>query len=100
MKKHLLFLVILLPLCVWSQTFRVNLVGSIPDYPAAQVCFPLVVSGVTPTVLDTNFGLISARIKLTHTYDGDLYITLRSPDGNFSVLSNREGGSGHNFDST
>ena len=45
------------------------------------------------TITDLN-GLIS---NLTHTWDGDLFIELQSPIGTTVTLSNRRGGSGHNF---
>lgn len=48
------------------------------------------------TITDLN-GLIS---NLTHTWDGDLFIELQSPVGTTVTLSNRRGGSGHNFINT
>jgi subtilisin-like proprotein convertase family protein len=47
------------------------------------------------TVSDMN-----VRINLTHTYDGDLAISLLSPAGTQVSLSNRLGGSGQNFTNT
>jgi subtilisin-like proprotein convertase family protein len=43
---------------------------------------------------------VSASIDLTHTYDADLIITLRSPAGTRVILSNQNGGSGDNFHCT
>ncbi len=43
---------------------------------------------------------INVRLNITHTWDGDLYITLRSPAGVERLLVNRRGGSGDNFTNT
>lgn len=43
---------------------------------------------------------LNACINLTHTFDGDLYITLTSPNGTVIVLSNRNGGGGDNYHCT
>jgi len=40
---------------------------------------------------------LNVQLNLSHTYDGDLYITLISPTGKTVVLSNRRGGSGDNM---
>jgi subtilisin-like proprotein convertase family protein len=40
---------------------------------------------------------LNVRLKITHTYDRDLRITLISPTGTQIVLSNRRGGSGDNY---
>lgn len=42
-------------------------------------------------------GGLSVDIDITHTYIGDLLITLQSPDGTSVVLHNRTGGSTHNL---
>jgi subtilisin-like proprotein convertase family protein len=38
--------------------------------------------------------------SLTHTYDGDLIISIFAPTGTSALLSNRQGGSGDNFTNT
>lgn len=61
----------------------------IPDLNTIEV--PLTVSDV---------GLISdvnASVRLNHTFDGDLIISLVHPDGTVVTLSNRRGSSGDNF---
>ncbi|MDB5311736.1 MAG: regulatory domain of in-like proprotein convertase [Gemmataceae bacterium] len=46
-------------------------------------------------------GTVTVHIDLTHTFDSDLRFTLIAPDGTTSVvLSNREGGSGHDYTNT
>ena len=49
----------------------------------------------TGTIKDLN-----VKVNLLHTYDGDLVITLVSPDGSRVLLSNRRGGTGDNFRNT
>ena len=47
------------------------------------------------TVLDVN-----VRLSLTHTYDADLDIHLRGPDGTLVMLSTDNGSSGDNYTNT
>lgn len=42
----------------------------------------------------------ACRVKITHTFIGDLTVTLRHPDGTEVVLHNRTGGSADNIDQT
>jgi subtilisin-like proprotein convertase family protein len=60
-------------------------VTAIPDYPATAIEIPFVVSG-TGTVGEVTFSLF-----LTHTYVGDLVITLVHPDNSTVILSNNAG---------
>jgi subtilisin-like proprotein convertase family protein len=63
--------------------------AAIPDVSTIEV--PIVVS-------DTGFvGDVNAQVRLNHTFDGDLLITLIAPDGTSAILSNRRGSSGDNF---
>jgi hypothetical protein len=72
--------------------------GDIPDdFP--MVCFPDTVSGL-PAQIDPNFGLRSLNLDITHTYVGDLQIKLQAPNGNEIMISNGNGGSGDDYDST
>lgn len=59
----------------------------------------IAVSGISPATLTTS-SVVSVQIYVTHTYDGDLEISLISPSGNQVMLSNRRGGSGDNFNNT
>lgn len=45
-------------------------------------------------------GKLTARFNISHTYDSDLRISLRSPAGTTIILVNRRGGSGDNFTNT
>ncbi|HEY3492477.1 MAG TPA: proprotein convertase P-domain-containing protein, partial [Solirubrobacterales bacterium] len=42
---------------------------------------------------------VNVRVRLNHTFTGDLVVSLIGPDGTTSVLSNRRGGGGDNFGS-
>lgn len=63
----------------------------IPDLGTVEVPILIPDSGA---VTDVN-----VRVRLNHTFDGDLAISLVGPDGTEVVLSNRRGGSGDNFGS-
>ncbi|MBY0230424.1 MAG: S8 family serine peptidase [Gemmataceae bacterium] len=49
---------------------------------------------------DVKIGDLDAKVNLTHTYDGDLRIYLKGPDGTQIDLSRYRGGSGDNFANT
>lgn len=97
MKKLLLFL-LLTPFILRSQTFTNSTGGSIPDNNI-EVCFPLTVSGL-PLIIDTSFGVTQVCINLDHTWDGDMNIKIKAPDGTYIMLSDNNGGSGDNFTGT
>lgn len=63
----------------------------LPDLSTTDI--PIVVSGSGP-IADVN-----VKIRLNHTFDGDLVLSLIAPDGTTVVLSNSRGGSGDNFGS-
>jgi subtilisin-like proprotein convertase family protein len=66
---------------------------SIPDNNTTGVTSSIVVSG-TGAVVTANFNV---DIDITHTYIGDLLVTLRSPEGTTITLHNRTGGSADNL---
>jgi len=68
---------------------------SIPDNNATGVSSPITVSSSR----NAN-EIISVSVNITHTWDGDLTLTLIAPNGSNIILSNRRGGSGDNFVST
>lgn len=51
-------------------------------------------------VIGTNFEIASVEMDITHTWDGDLDITLVSPSGATLDLTSDNGGSGDNFTNT
>ncbi len=74
-------------------------VFSIPDNNATGISSPINVNNIDPATLNSN-SIVSVRLNITHTYDGDLLIQLISPSQNTINLSNRRGGSGDNFNNT
>jgi len=72
---------------------------AIPDNNSTGVSNNINVSGYAPTNLSSGT-LVSVRVNITHTYDGDLQVILQSPAGTQINLSNRNGGSGDNYTNT
>ncbi|HEU0174483.1 MAG TPA: M36 family metallopeptidase [Blastocatellia bacterium] len=66
-----------------------NIAAPIPDVSSVDI--PINVTDVG-AVADVN-----AKIRLNHTFDADLVITLIGPDGTSVALANNRGGSGDNF---
>ncbi len=99
MKKLLPFIASLFIINADAQTFTATPDGSIPDAPGEEVCFDLTVSGL-PTAANSSFGLISACMDITHTWDGDLMVRILSPQGVAVIVSNRNGGGEDNFTNT
>lgn len=59
----------------------------------------MVVSGL-PNAIDTNFGLEQICFNMTHTWDDDMEVKLKSPDGRIVFLFSHVGGDGDNFAAT
>lgn len=70
---------------------------AIPDYSGSpgSVSSTLTVSGFTGVLTDVN-----ATLNLTHTFDSDLIVKLKSPAGTEVTLINRVGNDGDNFSNT
>jgi subtilisin family serine protease/subtilisin-like proprotein convertase family protein len=77
---------------VSTQTFTNTTPAAIRDRVNT---FSFITIGQGLTIADLN-----VRLNISHTYDSDLFIELRHPDGTTVVLSNRRGGSGNNFTNT
>lgn len=73
--------------------------GNIPD-DSTDVYFGLNVTGITPAVADTNFGLETVCINISHTNTSNLLISLVSPDGTEFALSAFNGKFGVNYTNT
>lgn len=86
------------PVAFTSNT-AVNIVDYNNTTGATPVYSPLVISGIAPSTLSSG-SIVSVKINLTHTYDGDIEIWLKAPGGDSTLLSNRRGGSGDNFTNT
>ncbi len=80
-------------------TFENNQPFFIPDNNATGVTSPITLSGISPPTLNAT-SIVSVEVNITHTWDGDLLLTLISPSGNSMFLSNRQGNSGDNFTKT
>jgi PKD repeat protein len=96
--RNLLVIIVYL-LCTISlqgQSFTNNSGGTIPDNNTL-VFFPVNVSGLTTVIDSVNFGLLSVCVSINHTYDANLDIFLRSPDGTIIKLVNNRGSAGKNF---
>lgn len=70
---------------------------SIPDNSATGASSTISVSGIPADAVVTG---VSVNFNITHTYDGDLILNLRAPNGNILNLVNRRGGSANNFTNT
>jgi subtilisin-like proprotein convertase family protein/plastocyanin len=99
MKRTLLVIFSAAAVSGLAQTFTNTTGGSIPDN-ATQVCFPITVTGLPNQINTSTFGLISVCFNVTHTYDSDLRIELKAPDGTTITLVDQRGGSGDNFTNT
>lgn len=96
--KKILLVSMLFACVVYSQTFTGG-TGTITD-DGSVVNFTCNVTGVTPTTIDTNFGLVRVCFNINHTWVSDLNAKLISPDGTEFSLFNGIGGDGDNFTST
>lgn len=65
---------------------------AIPDNTPAGVDLPLVVPATAGTI--TN---VVASLHVAHSYDADLVLSLRHPDGTEVLLADRRGGGGDHF---
>ncbi len=98
MKKILSSILLVFPTFLFAQVFN-GTGGGITDDNIPNN-FNLNVSGVIPAVADTNYGLVTVCIDITHTYDSDLRIQLISPDTTIVTLVDGAGGGSDNFTST
>lgn len=97
-RQLLLAISLLIILPGYAQTYIAS-GGSIPD-AGPEVAFPINVSGLVPSTITSTFGLETVCINITHTYDADLVIRLKAPDGTITDLALNVGGAGHNFTNT
>ena len=81
-----------------AQTFS-GTGGAIPDNNN-YVYFPITVSGLSSSVIDSSFGLQSVCINLLHNNDYHLTIQIVAPDGTTIDLSMNNGGTGNNYTNT
>ena len=79
-----------------TQTYTNSTVYPIPDNTAAGVDSTVTVSGRSGNALAAT----QVSVDITHTWIGDLIVTLIAPDGTPYVLHNRTGGSTDNINAT
>lgn len=79
------------PGCINSTFASTDVPKSIPDNNATGVTSNLAVTG------DGTVASLALSLNLTHTFRGDLVVTLSAPDGASFVVSNRAGGSADNL---
>jgi subtilisin-like proprotein convertase family protein len=78
--------------CITNQTFTsTDVPKSIPDNNATGITSNLSVTG------NGNVASLALSLNITHTFIGDLVVTLISPGGTQFIVSNRQGGSTDNL---
>ncbi len=98
-KLHVLLLTLTASASLIAQTYTASINAPIVDVFTNEYSFT--VSGLSPANIDTmNFGLETVCINLTHTYDGDLNISLIAPDGTTAPLATGLGGGGDDYTNT
>lgn len=73
--------------------------GTIPDNNTTA-SFNLNVNGLGSNLNTNSFGLEQVCLSINHTWDEDLEVSLRSPDGTTVILFSGLGGDGDNFTGT
>lgn len=98
-RKLILLFLVVYSANITAQTFTSNPNQNIVDN--ATTDYPIVVSGLNPTQIDTAFfGLETVCINLTHTWDADLDIYIVAPDGTFATLTAALGADNDNYTNT
>lgn len=101
MSKHfrLLLSALAFPIFLQAQTFTAT-GGPIPD-DGTLITFDMPVSGLPAQAMDTlNFGIESICLNMTHTWNSDLSLSLRAPDGTVIALFSGIGGDTDGFENT
>jgi subtilisin-like proprotein convertase family protein len=57
-------------------------------------------SSISVGSISASYSVLSVNVNISHTYDGDLIISLQAPNGSNILLCNRRGGAGQNFSNT
>jgi Zn-dependent metalloprotease/subtilisin-like proprotein convertase family protein len=79
------------PGCINGPFSSVNVPLPIPDNNATGITSSLAVTG------NGTVGSLSLSLNITHTFRGDLVVTLIAPDNSTFIVSNRAGGSADNI---
>ena len=87
-----------------DQYTATGTISSIQTFSSTDVPKNLPDVTTTTSVLNVGqnltIGKITVKLNITHTWDSDLKISLKSPAGTTVTLVNRRGGSGDNFNNT
>lgn len=98
MRKLITLYLLLFSILLRSQTFSGT--GG-PILNNGQITyFPITVSGVTPSLMDSVFGLEQVCFDISHPKNSELYISLLSPMGSFIELTAGTSESGADFTGT
>ncbi|RLE17099.1 MAG: hypothetical protein DRJ14_07375 [Acidobacteria bacterium] len=90
----------------WSLTVKATYSSATHDFSSTDT--PMSIpdnnsTGITSTLNVSASATVTSfdvTVNITHTYIGDLIVTLYAPNGSSAVLSNREGGSANNINKT
>lgn len=81
-----------------SQTFS-NTYNQVIIDNNTEIAFDIPVSGL-PNLIDQTFGIETVCLNITHSYDADLTVKLKAPDGTVVTLFSGVGSDGDNFTNT
>lgn len=99
MKKFILAILLTTSILTSQSQSFLGSGGTIPDNGPA-VFFPVAVSGLSTSIIDSSFGVESVCINIQHNNDYQLTIQLVAPDGTTIDLSMNNGGTGNNYSNT
>lgn len=99
MKKTFIFLLVGLYITIQGQTFT-GTGGSVLNNGGQETPFNLSVSGLSPTLIDSVFGIEEVFVDLIHPAVQEVQLFLKSPSGTIVDLSGVLSCSGINFAST
>jgi subtilisin-like proprotein convertase family protein len=97
MKYFTTFLLLLTQCLLLGQTFTATVNQPVPD-DGTPIAFPLEITGL-PTAINGSFGLVEVCLNMTHTWDSDMDVRLKAPDGTVFLLFTGIGGDGDNWES-
>ncbi len=90
----------------WSLTVKATYSSTTHDFSSTDTPISIPdnnTTGITSTLNVSASATVTSfdvTVNITHTYIGDLIVTLYAPNGSSTVLSNREGGSADNINKT
>ena len=102
MKKLLLLITIILFSCHMAKAGDTVFVGAGAklDTFGKGNWFPIKISGMKPSVINSSYGLEYVNVKIKTGSDNSLILYLIDPNGYYYLLSSYDGGTYKNFDST